>query len=152
MQEPNLLQLLKALREVLLGPAPAVAAAEVVPSADADGGDGPPPAPRILNFRPFRSHVCVLSAKVEFCMRCMTKAPRFRVATWRSECCDGDTTIGAVSEHIVAAIIAGGPQWPARHAARGQLSSEAASAHGRALTAMALHRPKRRQAGRQASS
>ena len=79
-------------------------------------------------------------------MRCMSKAPRSKAATWRTECCDGDTPIGAVPEHILAAISAGGPQWPARHVARGQLLKEAASAHGRALTAMALRRPKRRQA------
>ena len=56
------------------------AAAVAVLAGDADGGEGQPPAPRSLNLRPFRSHVCVVSAQVEFCMRCMTKTPRFKAA------------------------------------------------------------------------
>jgi hypothetical protein len=120
-------------------------AAAVVPAGDADGGEGPPPVPRMLNLRPFRSHACVTAAQVEFCMRCMSKAPRFQAAAWRTDCCDGDTPVGGVPKHILAAISAGGPKWPARHAARGQLLVEAASAHGRAVAAMALRRPKRRQ-------
>ena len=120
-------------------------AAAVVPAGDADGGESPPPVPRMLNLRPFRSHACVTAAQVEFCMRCMSKAPRFQAAAWRTDCCDGDTPVGGVPKHILAAISAGGPKWPARHAARGQLLVEAASAHGRAVAAMALRRPKRRQ-------
>ena len=114
-------------------------------AGDADGGEGHPPVPRMLNLRPFPSHVCVTAAHVELCMRCMSKAPRFKAAAWRTECCDGDTPVGGVPKHILTAISAGGPKWPPGHAARGQLLVEAASAHGRAVAAMALRRPKRRQ-------
>jgi hypothetical protein len=69
-------------------------AAAVVLAGDADGGEGPPPVPRMLNLRPFRSHACVTAAQVEFCMRCMSKAPRFQAAAWRTDCCDGDTPVG----------------------------------------------------------
>ena len=132
------------------GPAGGGAAAVLV--AEGDGGDGPPPMPVPLVLRPFRSHVCVSSAQVEFCMRCMSKAPRYRVAAWRAECCDGDAPVAGVPKHILAAIAADRPQWPARHADRGFLLVEAASAHGRSVASMALRRPKRRQVvGRQAS-
>ena len=79
----------------------------MVPAGDADGGEGPPPVPRMLNLRPFRSHACVTAAQVEFCMRCMSKAPRFQAAAWRTECCDGDTPVGGVPKHILTAISAG---------------------------------------------
>ena len=123
-------------------PVPAGAAGS---GGDADGGDGPVPAPRPLSLRPFRSHVCVVVAEVEFCMMCTCNPPRYQRAKWRAECCDGTTPIGAVPRHILAAVLAGSPEWPARNAARGQALVEAASAHGMARTAMVLRRPKRRQ-------
>ena len=129
-------------------PGPAGAAA----GGDADGGEGPPPAPRLLQLRPFRSHVCVIAGGVELCMLCMSKAPRFRTPAWRAQCCDGTTPIGAVPKHMLAAIRAGSPQWPARHVARGRELCAAAREHDRIVTAMALRRHKRRQAGRQLSS
>ena len=121
--------------------------AAAVQAGEADGGDGPPPVPQHLHLRPFRSHVCVVSAQVEFCMRCMSKAPRFRTAVWRTDCCDGDSPIGGVPKHILAEIAADRPQWPVRQFARGLLLVQAANAHGRAVAAMAPHRPKRRQVG-----
>ena len=121
--------------------------AAAVQAGEADGGDGPPPVPQHLHLRPFRSHVCVVSAQVEFCIRCMSKAPRFRTAVWRTDCCDGDSPIGGVPKHILAAIAADRPQWPVRQFARGLLLVQAANAHGRAVAAMALRRPTRRQVG-----
>ena len=132
------------------GLADAVAAEVLV--GDADGGAGLPPVPMGLRLRPFRAHACVVAGRVEFCMRCMCKAPRFRTVAWRAECCDGDTPIGGVPKHILAVIAADRPQWPVRQAARGLLLVEAASAHGRTVAAMALRRPKRRQAGRRQDS
>ena len=87
------------------GPAGGAAAADQ--AGDADGGVGPPPVPVGLRLRPFRAHACVVVGRVEFCMRCMCKAPRFRTVAWRAECCDGDTPIGGVPKHILAVIVAG---------------------------------------------
>ena len=126
------------------GPAGDDAAA--VQAGDADGGAGPPPVPNGLRLRAFREHACVVAGCVEFCMRCMCKAPRFRTAAWRASCCDGDAPIGGVPKHILAVIAAVRPQWPVRHAARGRLLLEAAVEHGRIFAAMVLRRPKRRQA------
>ena len=113
---------------------------------DADGGDRPATVPRHLNLRPFRSHVCIVVAEVEFCMMCACKAPRYQVAQWRTGCCDGTTPIGAVPRHILAVVAAGRPAWPARQATRGHELEGAARAHNTTLQALALRRPKRRQA------
>ena len=127
--------------------APADGAAAAERTGDGDGGGGPPPVPVSLRLRPFREHACVVAGRVEFCMRCACKAPRFRTAEWRASCCDGDAPIGGVPKHILAAIAADCPQWPVRQAQRVLQLVEAARAHGRSVAAMSLRRPKRRQAG-----
>jgi hypothetical protein len=68
---------------------------------------GPPPVPMSLRLRHIRAHACVVAGRVEFRMRCMCKAPRFRTVAGRSECCDGETPIGGVPKHILAVIAAG---------------------------------------------
>jgi hypothetical protein len=74
--------------------------------------------PRALVLRPFRSHAVGKAAEAEFCLMCLGKAPRYKVAAWRAECCDGRAPVGSCPKHLLAAISAASFEWPARHATR----------------------------------
>ncbi len=52
-------------------------------------------------------------------MACFCRAPRYRTAVRRAECCDGAAPVGARPKHILAAVAAGSCSWPMRHSHRG---------------------------------
>ena len=97
-----------------------------------------------VNLRPFRSHVCVRAGEVEFCMLCFAKAPRFRVAQWRQDCCDGAAPIGSCPKHILAAASVCSVQWPPQKAGRGANILEAAKWWQDSHICKQLRPPKRR--------
>ena len=104
--------------------------------------------PLVARLRPFRSHVCVQAADVEFCMLCFAKAPRFKTAAWRQECCDGAAPIGASPKHILAAVSVCTVSWPPRYAGRGATIQAEAQAWSDSHVAKQLRPPKRRVAAR----
>jgi hypothetical protein len=124
---------------LLQPPVPATAAGPAGPEREE-----PELVPRALTLRPFRSHVAICSAEVEFCMLCFSRAPRFRTAAWRAECCDGTAPVGAAPKHILAAVAVAGGTWPVRHSARGADLKVAAKAWQFSHASKALRPPKRR--------
>ena len=103
-----------------------------------------PVVPRAALLRPFRSHVCVRAGEAEFCMLCFTKAPRYRVAAWRQECCDGAAPIGSCPKHFLAAASVCRVSWPPRHEGRGASIDAAAKAWQDGHVLRQLRPPKRR--------
>ena len=103
-----------------------------------------PVVPRAALLRPFRSHVCVRAGEAEFCMLCFTKAPRYRVAAWRQECCDGAAPIGSCPKHFLAATIVCRVSWPPRHEGRCASIDAAAKAWQDGHVLRQLRPPKRR--------
>ena len=68
--------------------------------------------PHAVVLRPFRSHVCVRSGEAEFCMLCFARAPRYRVAAWRQDCCDGAAPVGSclsISSPLSVCAVCVGP-------------------------------------------
>ena len=106
--------------------------------------------PHAVGLRPFRSHVCVRSGEAEFCMLCFARAPRYRVAAWRQDCCDGGAPVGSCPKHILAAISVCRVCWPPRHEGRGANIEAAAKAWCDSHVSKQLRPPKRRVAARAA--
>ena len=100
----------------------------------------------MAQLRPFRSHHCVRAGEAEFCMACFSRAPRFKVAAWRQECCDGAAPIGACPKHILAAVNTCRVAWPPRHEGRGASIEVAAKAWLDSHVFRQLRPPKRRVA------
>ncbi len=100
--------------------------------------------PRCVALRPFRSHVVVRAAEVEFCMACFCRAPRYHTAVWRAECCDGASPIAACPRHIPAAVVMGSYSWLARHTDRGVELKAAAMVWQSSQVFRALRPPQRR--------
>ena len=121
--------------------APAAAAA---PVALGDGLE-PPRAQPGIQLRAFRSHALVKAGACEFCMLCFTKAPRYRVAEWRSTCCDGAAPVGGCPKHMLMAAVTAGVAWPARYAERGTEIAAAGAAWRDSKAGLALQPPRRRR-------
>ena len=100
----------------------------------------------MAQLRPFRSHQCVRAGEAEFCMSCFSRAPRFKVAAWRQECCDGAAPTGACPKHILAAVNTCRVAWPPRHEGRGASIDVAAKAWIDSHVFRQLRPPKRRVA------
>ncbi len=89
-------------RGVQLAPGPSAVAAASSPELPE-----PVSVPRCLALGPFRPHVVVRAAEVEFCMSCFGRASRFRTVAFRAGCCDEATPTGACPKHILAAVAVG---------------------------------------------
>ena len=121
--------------------APAAAAAVVAPGAVLE----PPRAQVGAQLRLFRSHALVQAGTCEFCMLCFAKAPRYRVAEWRSGCCDGTAPVGGCPKRVLMAAVAPEVTWPTKYAGRGAEIVAAGEAWRDSRAGLALQPPKRRR-------
>ena len=133
------------------GAAAALGAGQAPADEEAAAGAGPEQAivqDAVARLRQFRQHHCVRAAEAEFCMICFSRAPRFKTAAWRQDCCDGAAPIGACPKHILAAVSVCTVSWPPRQAGRGASIQAAAQAWSDSHVAKQLRPPTRRVAAR----
>ena len=105
----------------------------------------PPQARAGAVLRQFRSHAIVKAGSAEFCVLCFAKAPRYKVAEWRSGCCDGTAQVGGCPKRILMATVVSTVEWPARLAGRGAEIEAAGTAWHGSRAGLALQPPKRRR-------
>jgi len=110
------------------------------------GLPAPPQARPGAVLRQFRSHAVVKAGTTEFCMLCFVKAPRYKVAEWRSGCCDGAAPVAGCPKHVLMAAVVSAVDWPAKYAERGAAIQAAGEAWQEGKAGLALQPPRCRRA------
>jgi len=110
------------------------------------GLPAPPQARTGAGLRQFRSHAVVKAGTIEFCMLCFVKAPRYKVAEWRSGCCDGAAPVAGCPKHVLMAAVVSAVDWPAKYAERGAAIQAAGEAWREGKAGLVLQPPRSRRA------